>query len=496
MSAEVPHGVLSDIYTPELIRSEQLPFGDIEIGKTPVTMKTGYIEPYNADKKRAQVVVVVNEDTSITCFDAKLNTLWQSGIFRQLRVGNVLGKFRADDVAISILPLSLDEGSSGVVIVGASMSLRHGEDHFKVEKGMNLHEDGDQEHPEIRAKALLEHFNVHAFDAHSGRLIWSHGGFDVRVEQYSKSLPQFAFRLDRRDLVTQVHRDPSIPDWTVFKDSLVAELPHDWHSHADTSLRIAHFARRHMGAGAASQAERPKGSKTKKQREAAGMLGKRGAFTGRESVPLIKTAALPHDAFEHTDKPNVLVCHTRRGLEVISLKTGAPMVSMALTEGQTYADVDGDGVVDAILLLESSDDLISKKESTFAEDVDELQHCSMMVVSGLPARAQLFNGSICEGKHSMQESLSHSMKKPPHEVSAASPVLLRSPGPRGTRGGIERDVVVAVNTGVVTCYSGRGVFKWQLQDAPTWSLGNRNASAMLFDMDAGRADALGKHDND
>ena len=34
------------------------------------------------------------------------------------------------------------------------------------------------------------------------------------------------------------------------------ELPHDWHSKADTSLRLAHFVRRHLGAGAAAQAVR------------------------------------------------------------------------------------------------------------------------------------------------------------------------------------------------------------------------------------------------
>lgn len=95
----------------------------------------------------------------------------------------------------------------------------------------------------------------------------------------------------------------------------------------------------------------------------------------------------------------------------------------------------------------------------------------------------------------MQESLSRSMKTPQTDVSAASPVILRALHPRTGAETRERVVVVAVNTGVVTAYSGKGEFLWQLRDAPTWAVDNRNASAVLFDVDARRVDDLGKHDN-
>jgi hypothetical protein len=471
------------------LHTVQLPFGDLEVGKIPVALKTGYAEPYSAVKKRSQIVVVVNEDTSISCYDSKLKQLWQASIFAK---DSVLDKFRVDDVAVSILPLPLRDNSTGVVVVGASMSQRSDEEHFELEEGIDMKERGDLEHPEMRVKSQLRHFNIHAFDASTGSLIWSHDGLDVRTEQYSKSLPQFAFKMDKRDLLlTQVHRAPSVPDWSVFRDSLIAELPHDWHSSLDTSLRIAHFERRHIGAGAATQAERPQGQKKKR---VGGSVGKGGRFTGLEAPSLDRAAALPHDAAEHTESPNVLVAHTRRGLEVIALKSGAPIVSMALNEGQTYGDVDGDGVVDSVLVVETKDD-VAGKPSDFAHDAKKVQHCLMMVVSGLPARAQLFNGSICEGRPNMQESLSKSVKRVVPEVTAASPLLLRTFNTHTGAEAKEKDVVIAVNTGTLTCYSGKGEFKWQLRDAPTWSFGNRNASAILFDMDSGRVDDLGKHDN-
>lgn len=166
---------------------------------------------------------------------------------------------------------------------------------------------------------------------------------------------------------------------------------------------------------------------------------------------------------------------------------------MALTQGQTYVDVDGDGIVDSVLVMESDSDVST--HSVFALDPSKSKRCMMMVVSGLPAKAQLFNGTICEGRPSMQDSLSRTANREVPQVSAASPLILRNVHPHTGAEAKEKDVIVAVNTGIITCYSGKGVFKWQMKDAPTWARGNRNASVTLFDFDASRVDDLGKHDN-
>ena len=266
--------------------------------------------PYSAQVKRSQIIVLVNEDSSISCFDSKLNIMWQSAIFKNEFEQSILNKFRVDEVGISILPLSLVSRSSGVVIVGLSMVQRNDEEHFEIELGIEINENGGREHPEMRVKPHFTHFNVVAFEASSGQVIWRHDGFESREARSSKSLPQFVQRMSKRDLLTQQHLAPGVPDWTVFRESLLAELPHDWHSGLDTSLRIAHFERRHIGAGAVNQADRPRGASPSAKKRGGSSLSQ-GKFTGVATPALSKTATLPHDAAEHMQSPNVIGMYCR-----------------------------------------------------------------------------------------------------------------------------------------------------------------------------------------
>jgi len=402
----------------------------------------------------------------------------------------------------------------------------------------------------------LAHFSLYAIDAVDGHIIWRHDGAEVRAEQYVRSLPQHAYKLDVRDLMSMSHHAPGINHWSVFKQSLIDELPHDWHSNEDTSLRLAHFVRRHMGVGVTgtdsksrknrkrsllfsapasiSSAKKQHDSKNKNKNEKGKGKGKgKGKisvgkaasasidmsgrfFSGVETPPLPQSASLPHDASEHTEHPNVVLAHTSRGLEVISLQSGAPITSLALTQGQSYSDLDGDGVVDTILLLETVQDVASRGEA-FAHEAGQLQHCMVMVTSGLPPKSQLFNGTICPTGRSLQDPVLHSRirsKALPDAVSAASPVVLRTIDRKTLHESKLRDLVIAVNTGVVTCYSGDGKLKWQTKGAPVWTLAEEGGddenggssggssrkhssthSAILFDSDASRVDDLGKHDN-
>ena len=76
----------------------------------------------------------------------------------------------------------------------------------------------------------------------------------------------------------------------------------------------------------------------------------------------------------------------RLGLEVLSLKSGVPLTSLSLNRGQSYADIDGDGMVDSILVIETEADARAHGKKAFSHDAGEAQPCMVMVVSGLPAR--------------------------------------------------------------------------------------------------------------
>lgn len=368
------------------------------------------------------------------------------------------------------------------------------EDHFKIEEGIDMSASGGIEHPEMEARAKLEHFSLFALNGHNGHVIWKHDGLEVKAEQYTKSLPQHAYKLEAGTLARQLH---GTSDWTVFKQSLINELPHDWHSSLDTSLRFAHFVRRHIGADSMNQMKKPELSVKEKN-----VVGKRGTgqllsgkskFLGVESPPLAMSATLPHDAAEHTEHPNVIVAHTKKGLEVIALKTGFPITSLALTQGQSFADLNGDGMVDSLLVLENADD-VATHGKPFAHEGGELQHCTVMALSGLPPRSQLFNGTLCHNHRSLQDPLSKKSKLPVI-VTAASPLILKTLDPRTMRESKFRDVIVAINIGYVTCYSGDGTFKWQTKGAPNWDLKSNSKSLLAFDFDAIRVDELGTHDN-
>ena len=550
LSADPPRGDKSSIYSPEIIASLSLSPFKVTTGRTPVALKTGYVESYDASKGRNQVIVVVREDWTVACYDSTLLLLWEKSIAHKSHdLIHLIDQFQIDEVAVYLTPINIRDDVNGLVIVGANMKLRvpSSADSIFTEEGMKMNEKGELEHPEMKERAALEHFSVYALDARTGHVVWRHDGLDVRAGQYITGLPQFAYKLSMHDLMTSSHHAPTVTDWTVFREPLIAELPHDWHSSDDTSFRLAHFERQHVGARKFKEKKKGPDDRRKitsvtekggaRKDTVKSPSGKAGAsitgtgtasgrFTGVEKPPLALSASLPHDAAEHTDNPNVIVMHTSKGIEVISLKSGSPITSLALTKGRSYTDLDGDGIVDTIMVLENEQDA-SKHGGAFTDSQEtDLSHCTLMVTSGLPPRARLFSGTVCGRAHSLHDSMNQpgydarlSPKRRKHEaakrarspafssghsipstISAASPVILRTVDPKTLLVSKKSNIVVAINTGVITCYAADGELKWQTRGGPQWAADPETShsgagSAILFDSDATRVDTLGKHDN-
>lgn len=238
VSAVPPNKDKGNIYSPQVVASVSLSPLKVSKGRHPVALKTGYVDQYDISKSRSQVIVVVREDWTVTCFDSSLHPLWEKAIAHKTHeLDKLKDKFEIDEVSVFLTPLSIRDDLGGLVIVGANMKLR-----------VSILE-GKSDETELHEKAALEHFSIYALDAKTGHVVWRHDGLDVRPGQYITGLPQFAYKLDMHDIMTQSHHAPTVTDWTVFRQSLIAELPHDWHSTDDTSLRLAHFERKHIGAG-------------------------------------------------------------------------------------------------------------------------------------------------------------------------------------------------------------------------------------------------------
>ena len=284
-------------------------------------------------------------------------------------------------------------------------------------------------------------------------------------------------------MITKTHHGSGINHWGLFKQSLLSELPHDWHNNQDTTLKLAQFTRQHLGASSTITKDKKTPRKT-------------GRILNIDSSSLPLSATLPHDASEHIAYPNVVVAHTKNGLEVISLKSGSPITSLSLVKGNSYADIDGDGVIDTILVLETKQD-VALHGDAFAHDEGKLQHCSIMVVSGLPAQSQLFNGTICSNRLSLQDPMINvNNNRIPAEISATSPLILQRLNPKTQEIDKVKDVVIAINIGIITCYDGNGKYLWQVKNAPSWSIDRSQiASLLMFDVDAVRVDEVGSHVN-
>jgi hypothetical protein len=479
----------------------------------PVAMHTGYIDRYDSKESREQVIVIMREDWTVSCYDSKLELLWERGVSHQTAhdLENILEKYEMVETSVYITPHDVQANESGTVFVGTRVRLNDATaSNVRIEGFSGMHTSGDKEHPDMKLRGELEHFTVHALDGHTGKILWMHDGSEEKSEDFKKSLPHQAMRLEAKDLSRQVHRTAAGNDWSVFKGSILKELPHRWTGIADSTFRQAHFVRKHLGAGSGTQKSQSKissgaGKKAVAEPKLSGgskkqtgkLLSGQGRFLGVEAPPLPEDAALPHEASEHTDHPNVLVAHTRYGIEVFALKGGDFISSLALPEGRVSGDVDGDGIVDTVLVLQN-DDEVAAHGSMYAHVGKSLQHCTLMVVSGLPPTAQLFNGSLCSSRRSLMDPTPDvagaSDSKPP-PISATSPILLRKVDYSSLSETRDKDVCVAINTGVVSCFSGgSGELMWQSLKNPVWKIGFSYASLDQFVADASETDAVGSHD--
>ena len=493
-----------------------------------MALDTGYITNYDTNKERSQVLFTLQKDLTISCFDSTLKLLWNKQLAHKLHdIQGLLTHYNIQNIAIHAIPISITQNSDSLVVIGFNMIPNNidSESRIRLEQGMGSSEDGSSEgnkteHIGIDIQSQLDHFTIYALNASDGSIIWRHDGIDMKPEQYIRSLPMNALKLgliaDLTTKATVATTNHGLNDWSVFRQSLFAELPHIWRDSDDTSIRIAHFVRRHLGAGSTSQVDKKKStgensaeydsthiiSSTNKANKKASATSKHfnidlNRFTGIERQPLSLSASLPHDAAEHTQNPNVLVAHTSKGLEVISLRSGTPITSLSLKADRLYDDLDGDGVLDSIAVLESEGDVAEHSLSQLHDNA-RLRHCMMVVISGLPQMGQLFNGTICQS----QRHLHDAMKRPafnrhdtlPRAIKAATPVVYNVLDEKTLLISKYKEIAVAINTGVMTSYSSRGVYRWQIDHTPTWSLDYTHAYAGLYDTDAARVDELGDVD--
>ena len=346
---------------------------------------SGYVDAYDSAAVRHQVLVVVTAGLDVVCFDSRTRLmLWSASLpaddesdadededeqAEQDEQGDYEGGTRAEaaasgsqslSVSVLVNPHPMRVNDSGVVIVGCSSAAR-------------------------------PHFSFFAFAGRSGLLRWRHNARDA-VESSGRAA---AAGLDAAYSLLEQHSvHTGEVEWRNYRAAFLSSLPHSHQSPADARLSLAQLSppQQRQGLPGTLQAERERGESSARAsvRIASALPSSRLAVAA--------SARLAHADDEHIALPNAVVAHTADGVELISLYTGRAIAHLPLPPLQLHADVNGDGVIDHVQVLDaaaSASFLPSSSSSLLHSLSPASPRCVALVSSSVPPSTRLFNVSVC-----------------------------------------------------------------------------------------------------
>lgn len=161
-------------------------------------------------------------------------------------------------------------------------------------------------------------------------------------------------------------------------------------------------------------------------------------------------------------KPNAVVIHRHKSIEVLSLDSGQPLCTYAISkEDISIGDVNGDNVIDHVATFFTSDPVVQS----------ETIPCSAVVTSGA---GTLFRGSICRPSSTFGSYFDSTTEDFHVESIAVAPLLVPSPPDRtGIFSHLSGDTfkrkrirgfdsVFVIASGRLTSFGPFGEFNWQV----------------------------------
>ncbi|KAF5454513.1 hypothetical protein F2P56_024171 [Juglans regia] len=460
----------------------------ISSGRRPVAMAAGLVDRGKPGQKPKQVLVVVTSGWSVMCFDHNLKKLWENNLQEDFP-----HNAHHREISILISNYTIKHGDAGLVIVGGRMEMQPhiAMDPFEEigmpEKNAEQHRRSasEKEASDNPGTVDLRHFVFFAFAGRSGEHRWSskNESTEERSSDASELIPQHNYKLDVHTLNS---RHPGEFECREFRESILGVMPHHWDRREDTVLKLAHF-RRHKRktlkktSGKTTnypfhkpEENHPPGKDTRKK--ISNLIGKAADYASsaksKKTPPYIPTITTYTKIWW---VPNVVVAHQKEGIIVIHLASGRTMCKLHLQEGGLHADINGDGVLDHVQAVGGN----GAEQTVVSGSMEVLRPCWAVATSGVPAREQLFNASICQYSHSnffQHGDFSRYYGRTPDVTSleVATPILIpRSDGHRHRKGS-HGDVIFLTNRGEVTSYSPlsheHGAdWQWHLSTGATWS---------------------------
>jgi hypothetical protein len=445
-------------------------------GRRAVALGVGHLDAHavavgNASAPlRKSVIAVVTAGWTVMCFDHNLRLLWEHALGADFPRGWV-----PREVAVVVTTVPLQPGDRGSVYVAASAarpdagSREGGEDALEEEEAWERVMRGRRGGAGAEGAPVgagvdgTHHVNYYAFEGRTGAVVWKHESADFHRDSETLAdglSPQHNYKLDAASLSSRHYGEVECRE---YREAVLAALPHSWAHAADTRLHLAHWAKHRAaakrGAGGAAGAEH--GSNA-----VAGALGRVAAAAGvvEGASGAATTQQLPRSAL-----PNVLVAHLREGIEAVHLASGRTVCKLLLAPGGLHADVNADGVIDHVTAE-------GWRRHHAGGGGDRAPHCTAQVSSGVPARSQLFNGSVCRalgagGRPSVRPAWDSG--EPPNGVAIdmAPPAALPRPDPRrmALRRRDKLDAAFLNSRGEVSAFSPDGRRHFLVRTDATWT---------------------------
>lgn len=394
-------------------------------------------------KRRRQHVAVVTDDYRLTLFNYRLEEVWSVALLTVSEASMI--PYHA---SIQLLPERIYEQDLGCVIVSVVVG------------GPN-------------ATERMAFFGINGA---SGEIRWKRtiDTFDA-LDKAVASRQLHPERIDRLIFSeSDLFEHNNELDWHHFRESVVAAMPHSYSHPWDDQIHPHHFfkvkgRKKHdrkeavlsgkavggAPAGAAG-ASKYKSRHVSEQGNDVGELGEHLHMLRKGIDDAVSgKGGKPHE--RRRLHPNVIVHHSRVGIQVLHLYTGKPVTRlMPLKRHVTYHDVDDDFSIDEVGV-----DIGARQTHHHRHGMDEEIVCNGVVWSGIPySEHPTFNVTICdsEGLMSSMSLLTHFIRGDGAEDEPrADPLSLigsRNVGHKYTR---------AVTPLVVQQHSAKGVNMWRVR---------------------------------
>ncbi|KAL6769300.1 hypothetical protein ACKKBG_A30470 [Auxenochlorella protothecoides x Auxenochlorella symbiontica] len=446
-----------------------------------LALATGYLTPEPKELVRAprkQVVVLLTSSLTLHCLDHNLRPLWSQRLAPSFPARATHG-----EVALHVSHHSVSKGDRGLVVLGAGVThaaaagrkLRDGaleevllgEGLERINRGFGKDgaassEDGSKDVLH-NLSAAPRQFNYFAFEGGKGELRWKHEASDFKRDLGALQdglSDRFSFHVTAEQAAAREYGEESC---RAFRTSVLEALPHSWQGSWDTALHLAHFQRQKRGKG------EQKADLARLAREDGGAGSSPAQRTGLKlggSPPNALAGLLRGRKAGEEVSPNVLVAHLREGIEVVHLFSGRVVCRLHLPSPGLHIDVNGDGVPDHIV-ARGGDPLEDVDEDESSAGHTHLGPCSAVARTGIPARAPLFNATICDAvPHARLARASQG------RVEVAQPMALPLPGPDGEYPEPirQRHMTVYLHSqGEVTALDAEGDLLWKETVDATWT---------------------------